>query len=133
MGSRRAVVFVTVLALALAGCGDDDDDNGSDEPTTVEAGAAVGQDAEAKANARELVTFVEACYIDNQDYSQCLDASGQEDVGEATVEAPSAAEFVVISPSASGNEFRITKRGGGALELTCETPGEGGCPEGGTW
>ena len=134
MGSRRAVVFLTAAALAFAGCGgDDDDDSGLEEPTTVDTQAAVQQDAVAKSDARELVTFVEACFIDGQDYTQCIDAAGGEDVGAATVEAPSAMEFTVISPSESGNEFRITKGADGALERTCEEPGEGGCSADGSW
>jgi hypothetical protein len=134
VGSRRAVVFLTAFAFALAGCGgDDDDDNGSDEPTTVDTQAAIQQDSRAKADARELVTFVEACFVDNQDYTQCVDAAGGEDVGEATVEAPSASEFVVTASSESGNEFRVTKTEDGALERTCTEPGEGGCAGDGSW
>jgi hypothetical protein len=133
VGSRRAVVFLTASALALGGCGDDDD-NGADEAAeTVDSGSAVEQDSEAKADARTLVTFVEACYVDSQDYTQCEDAAGQEDVGEATVEAASAADFVITAPSESGNEFRITKTPTGALESTCTEQGEGGCPASGTW
>jgi hypothetical protein len=134
MGSRRAGVFLTAVAFALAGCGGDDDDNGSDEPAdTVDSGAAVEQDAQAKIDARTLLTHVEVCYIDSQDYTQCVDAAGGEDVGEATVEASSASEFAVISPSESGNEFRITMGADGTSERTCEEPGEGGCPASGTW
>ncbi len=136
MGSRRAVVFLTVLAFALAGCGGDDNNgsDGSDEAVeTVDAGLALEQDAQAKADARELVTFVEACYVDSQDYTQCVDAAGKEDVGQATVEAPSATEFVVTSVSESGNEFTVTKGADGALERTCTEPGEGGCAEDGSW
>jgi hypothetical protein len=134
VGSRRAVVVLTAFAFALAGCGGDDDDNGSDEAAdTVDSGAAVEQDAQAKADGRNLVTLVEVCYVDSQDYTQCVDAAGTEDVGQATVEAPSASEFVVISPSESGNEFRVTKGADGALERSCEEPGEGGCPASGSW
>jgi hypothetical protein len=134
VGSRRAVVFLTILGLAFAGCGgDDDNDDASDPPETVDSGLAVQQDAEAKADARNLVVLVEVCYVDNQDYSQCLDAGSGEDVGAATVQASSAMEFMVISPSESGNEFRVGKGAGGALERTCEQPAEGGCPASGKW
>ena len=34
-----------------------------------------GQDADAKSNARNVVTAVESCYTDTQDYSQCLTAA----------------------------------------------------------
>ena len=131
MGSRRAGVFLTVLACALAGCGDDDD---PDEPAeTVDSGLAIERDKQAKADARNLVALVEVCFVDAMDYTQCLDAAGGEDVGEATVEAPSASEFVVTAPSESGNVFSVTKGAEGALERTCEEPGEGGCAEDGSW
>ncbi len=133
MGSRRAVVCLTVLALALAGCGDDDD-NGSDEAVeTVDSGLALEQDRQAQADARNLVALVEVCFVDSQDYTQCEDAAGEEDVGQATVEATSATEFVVTSPSESGNEFTVTKGADGALERTCTEPGEGGCALDGSW
>lgn len=135
MGSRRAVLALTGLALALGGCGEDDDENGPEAvtDTTAETQLAVQQDAEAKANARNLAVLVEVCFVDNQDYSKCLEAAGGEDVGQATVEAPSANEYVVISPSESGNEFRFEKAANGGDERTCEEPGTGGCADDGTW
>ncbi|MGH2837995.1 MAG: hypothetical protein ACRDJY_06565 [Thermoleophilaceae bacterium] len=133
MGSRRAGLFLSVLALALAGCGDDDDDSGSDEPATVDTQTAVQQDAEAKADARNLTVFVEACFVDNQDYSQCLDAASGEDVGPATLEAPSASHFVVTAPSESGNEFEIANDEAGELVRNCTEPGTGGCGADGSW
>lgn len=135
MGSRRIGVFLTVAALLVAGCGDDDDDSGDSggSPDTQAAPAALEQDATAKAGARTLATFVEACFAGEQDYSACQDAAAGEEVGEATVETADAATFAIVSPSESGNEFRIEKTAGGAMERTCETAGEGGCSADGTW
>ena len=136
MGSRRIGVFLTVAALAFAGCGGDDDngDNGGASTTdTAASGGAAQQDAQAKSNARELVTYVEACYAGEQDYSACQDAAAGEDLGEATVETADAATFSIVSPSESGNEFRIDRTAAGVLKRTCDTAGEGGCEADGTW
>jgi hypothetical protein len=126
-------VLTTVAVLALSGCGGDDNGSSDEATETVDSGLALEQDAEAKAAARNLVALVEVCYVDNQDYTQCIDAAGGEDVGEATVEAPSASEYTVTSPSESGNEFRVTKTGGAALERTCDEAGMGGCADDGSW
>ena len=132
MGSRRIGVFLSVVALA--GCGGDDDGNGGSEATDTEAAeAAVEQDARAKSDARNLVTLVETCYVDRMDYSACADAAGGEDVGEATVEGATASTYTVVSPSESGNEFRLGKTDAGALERTCDAAGEGGCRADGSW
>ena len=134
MGSRRAVVFLTVLGLAVAGCGGDDDD-GSDDPaqSTVDAGLAVDQDKQAESDARNLVLLLETCFVEQQDYTLCLDSAGGEDVGQATVEASAPGEYTVISPSESGNEFRIQKGASSTLQRTCEEPGTGDCPASGRW
>ena len=132
MRSHGAASFLTALAFAIGGCGDDDD-GGSLAPATGDSAAAIEQDTQAKVGARILVSLVETCYVDSMDYTQCLDAAGSEDVGQATVDAPSPSEFVVTSPSESGNEFRVTKGAGGALERTCTEPGEGGCGADGSW
>ena len=138
MGSRRIGVFLTVGALAFAGCGgDDDDDGGGGESAggtdTQPEQSALQQDAEARRDGRLLVSYVEACFAGEQDYSACRDAAAGEDVGEATVETADAATFTIVSPSESGNEFRVEKTGAGALERTCETAGEGGCSADGSW
>jgi hypothetical protein len=135
MGSRRFGVFLTIAALAFAGCGDDDDEGGdsgagSDTPA---AQPAAQQDAEAKRDARLLVSYVEACYADEQDYSACQDAAAGEDVGDAAVDTADAATFTIVSPSESGNEFRLEKAASGELERTCDTAGEGGCSADGAW
>jgi hypothetical protein len=134
VGSRRAVVLLTVLGLALAGCGGDDDDASDDaaEPT-VDAGLALKQDKQAEADARNLVLLLETCFVQQQDYTRCLDAAGEEDVGQATVESSAPGEYTVISPSESGNEFRIEKGASSTLQRTCEEPGSGDCPASGRW
>ena len=135
MGSRGTCVGLIAVAL-LPGCGGDDDGGDSATTGTTETRAAqspMALDAQAKSDARELVTYVEACYADQQDYSACRDAARGEDVGRATVLSADAATFTVASPSESGNEFRLDRTGAGALERTCTKPGDAGCPANGRW
>ena len=93
-----------------------------------------GQDAAAKSDARNLVTHVESCFADTQDYQQCTTAaqlgttglalgSGQ---GQVQVTSGGANDYVVMATSKSGNTFSITKVAGGAPTRTC-TGTTGGC------
>lgn len=115
MGSRGACLILIAPLLALASCGGDDDNDGAsggDTATTTTTAARTGgtaavQDAQAKADARELVSYVEACFVDEMDYSACRDAGRGQDLGDATVESADAATFTVVSPSESGTEFRL--------------------------
>ena len=98
-----------------------------------------GQDASAKSDARNLVTQVESCFADTQDYQGCDTAAelgttglnigtGQ---GQVNIVAGAADGYVITGYSKSGNTFLITKVAGGAPTRTC-TGTTGGC-KGGTW
>ena len=105
-----------------------------------------GQDADAKSNARNLVTAVESCYADTQNYGSCEAESGagaHQDITQAglslggadgsvqVVDADTDANsFRIVAQSRSGNDFTITKAGGAAPTRSCS--GDGGC-NGGTW
>jgi type IV pilus assembly protein PilA len=99
---------------------------------------AKGQDASAKSDARNMVSHVESCYADTQDYTQCPApadtglATGT-DPGEVNVTAADANDFVVTGYSKSTNTFSITKVDGGAPSRTCTTAGKGACKTGGVW
>ena len=103
-----------------------------------------GQDADAKSNARNVVSAVESCYAETQDFGQCntatlLDDSGSKagvaiGGGDGQVEITAATStYDIIGHSKSGNDFTITKNGDGTTTRTCTTGGEGGCPSGGSW
>jgi type IV pilus assembly protein PilA len=107
-----------------------------------------GQDAEAKSNARNLVSHVESCFADSQDYTSCdepanltntgLDViaqSGTPTGGQVHVSASAAATYTVTAKSKSGNTFNIVKADTGVSSRTCSTAGDGGCKSagGGTW
>jgi type IV pilus assembly protein PilA len=107
-----------------------------------------GQDANAKSDARNLVSQVEACFTEQDLYAPCsappnLDASGlplssalpaggSGQVGVVT----SGSTYRVVAASRSGNFFTIEKDSSGAVTRTCSTsPGgtsRGGCT-GSTW
>jgi type IV pilus assembly protein PilA len=75
------------------------------------------QDADAKSNARNMVSQVEACYADTQDYMQCTAsdgtvlADGTKTGLPATVTVGSTAinDYVITAPSKTGKNFVITR------------------------
>jgi type IV pilus assembly protein PilA len=72
-----------------------------------------GQDADAKSNARNMVSQMESCFTDNQTYVGCPPASTGLPVGGADgqveVTGQTADAYVVTARSKSGNDFIITK------------------------
>src|SRR4051812_29469919 len=96
-----------------------------------------GQDASAKSNARNLVSEVESCFADTQDYRQCQTASDLggtglplgSSPGQVEVVASAATNFVISASSRSGNTFLITKASGGPVSRSCLGSG-GGCKSG---
>jgi type IV pilus assembly protein PilA len=99
---------------------------------------AKGQDASAKSDARNMVSHVESCYADTQDYGQCLTPSdtglalGTAD-GQVTVASTAANSYKVTAFSKSTNDFWIEKVAGGAPTRGCSPAGKGACKTGGVW
>ena len=101
-----------------------------------------GQDASAKSDARNLVSHVESCFADSQDYTLC-DSSAElgstgltygTTAGTVEVSAATATSFTVTAHSQSGNTFNIVRSGtGSGYSRTCSTAADGGCRTGGTW
>ena len=102
-----------------------------------------GQDSEAKSNARNIVSHVESCYTQEQDYQNCTNsAQDLQDSGiplgtaggEVDVTSTAADSYEVVGYSQSGNEFTITKAAGNFVKpYTCTQNGKAGCGSGGTW
>jgi type IV pilus assembly protein PilA len=100
-----------------------------------------GQDASAKSDARNLVSQVEACFADTQDYTQCNTSSALgttglsygTGAGQVSVTASATGTFTVSAVSQSGNSFDINRVSTGGYTRTCSTGGNGGCKTGGTW
>jgi type IV pilus assembly protein PilA len=106
-----------------------------------------GQDAEAKANARNTVSQVESCASDVAgDYSQCTTAAALGNTGINIVTPPAAGGdvgivsttsgsqfgYTITAKSKSGNTFSILKNAGTGLTTRTCTGTDGGC-KGGVW
>src|SRR5919204_5132902 len=97
-----------------------------------------GQDADAKSDARNVVSQLESCFTDGTTYlgtgngGSCLDTdtglnlgSGR---GQVQVASVSATGFVVVAQSKSGNTFSITKNvTNGVISRSCSGSAGGGC------
>jgi type IV pilus assembly protein PilA len=96
-----------------------------------------GQDAAAKSDARNMVSHVESCFADTQDYTQCNGSalattglsigSGQ---GQVDV-VGSATGYVVTATSKNASHTFTITRSVGVLSRTC-SGSDGGC-KAGTW
>ena len=101
-----------------------------------------GQDASAKSDARNLVSHVESCFADSQDYTGC-DSSAElgstgltygTTAGTVQVSAATTSSFTVTAQSQSGNVFNVVRSGtGSGYSRTCTTASNGGCRAGGVW
>jgi type IV pilus assembly protein PilA len=104
-----------------------------------------GQDADAKSNARNLVSHVESCFANEQTYVNCDTAAELGDTGisigggagQASVTASAVNSFTVtaVSKANSGgaHTFVITKNTNGTTTRTCSPAGKGACKSDGTW
>jgi type IV pilus assembly protein PilA len=103
-----------------------------------------GQDASAKSNARNMVSQMEACFDDRQDYAQCttnativntnlpIDNTYPPSAGSVAATGGTKT-YTIAAQSQAGNYFTIVKGTDGAVTRTCTTQGSGGCLAGGTW
>ena len=100
-----------------------------------------GQDASAKSDARNLVSQMESCYSQDQDYTSC---SASQDVtssglpigsgtGQVEISAAGPSNYTIVGHSKSSNNFTITKTGGGSPTRSCTTTNTGACPSTGSW
>jgi type IV pilus assembly protein PilA len=104
---------------------------------------AKGQDGEAKSNARNMVSQVESCYSQKQEYTNCVSSTDLGNTGlsygsgggQVSVQSDTAQTYVVTATSKSGNTFTITKNTDGTSDRGCSTTGgttNGGC-DGSSW
>ena len=106
-----------------------------------------GGDASAKSNARNLVSMVEACNAEAEDYRLCntgaelgttgLDLGGG--AGQVQVTATTDRTFEIVAQSLAetagrNHTYTIAKlAGAGGYDKRCAPRGEGGCNSAGTW
>jgi prepilin-type N-terminal cleavage/methylation domain-containing protein len=106
---------------------------------TLRGKQELSQDAAAKSDVGSMLTHVESCYIETEDYRDC-DTSGARlkdtglDIGPAAgqvrVRSGGPSDLVIESTSRSGNVFRIVKRSDRPTEHTCSVVSggrKGGC------
>ena len=105
---------------------------------------AKGQDSAAKSNARNMVSQMETCFDDHQDYGQCttnatiintnlpIDNTYPPGSGQVAAQGD-VSTFTIAAQSVSGNFFTITKASNGTVTRTCGTQNSGGCQGSGTW
>ena len=108
-----------------------------------------GQDSAAKSDARNLVSQIESCFADKQDYRNCdqvvaneleptgLNIGGAAGQVQADTAASSLNSYTVVATSRSGNTFTIIRDGGtGVISRSCSTAAgttKGGCPSTNVW
>ena len=87
-----------------------------------------GQDADAKSNARNIVSHMESCYATTETYVGCNTSADITNSGiptaNYTLSGLTTDGFVVVATSKSGNTFTITKTASGS---TRSCTGDGGC------
>ena len=110
---------------------------------------AKGQDAEAKSNARNVVSAVQSCFAETQSYVACdtgaeLSTNGAKPGVTVVAVAPAAGEvqvdegtpangYSVIAKSNSTTTFTIATAADGTQTRTCSAASTGGCKAGGVW
>jgi type IV pilus assembly protein PilA len=100
-----------------------------------------GQDADAKANARNMMVQVESCRMSSGDYQQCtppiMSTTGLlvgASPGEVDMTATGQDSYVITAYSKSGTDFAITRADVVSdPSRTCTAPAQGGCPAHGSW
>jgi type IV pilus assembly protein PilA len=100
-----------------------------------------GQDAEAKSNARNLVSHMESCFTNDETYVGCEAGDDVGDsglplgggAGEVDVTVEAVDGYTIVAESRSGTTFTYQKTGAAGTDKDCSAHGEGGCPSDGNW
>ena len=98
-----------------------------------------GQDASAKSDARNMVSQVESCASDSQDYTTCTaPANTGLDLGTGTGKVQvlsnvTSNTYTIVATSKSNNQFSIQKASSGVISRSCTAGGSGSCLSSGTW
>ena len=89
-------------------------------------------DANAKADVRNAVSQMEACFAEPETYGPCPDAEHPLPSGVAHTVTGGGTGYVVTRMSQTGTIFEID-RGPSGTARTCTQPGEGGCRSDSSW
>ena len=99
------------------------------------------QDANAKSDARNMVTQIESCWHDTGGYVGCtaqLTASYTglpvgTGIAQVEITGETATGYQITAHSKSGDDFTIKHNFAGVYAHECSIPGDGGCKADGTW
>lgn len=102
-----------------------------------------GQDADAKSNARNMVSHLESFYATEQTYDPVA-AKASNDIknsglaigggqGQVDITAGNATTYTVVATSKSGGTFTIQKAANGTITRSCSKPGDGACQSDSKW
>jgi type IV pilus assembly protein PilA len=106
----------------------------------------LGDDTDAKSNARNLVTYMDACYTAKEDFTKCSTRADSEatDIdwgnapGQVRVTSTTKTSYEVVAVSqaktdGSNHTFTITRSLGGGMIRSCDAgpaDNDGGCKNG---
>ena len=93
---------------------------------------AKASDASAKADVRNAVSEMEACYRNAEMYTGCPDVSHPVAPGTAVTVTDAGRSYVINQTSDTGTTFTV-QRLGLAFVFSCDRPGEGGCSSSSSW
>ena len=101
---------------------------------------AKGQDADAKSQARNLVSHVEGFYATEQTYANAAASNDVTKSGIPTgagkgksVVTTTADTYSIVAHSESDGKFTIAKDASGVVSRDCDKKGDGACPSSGKW
>jgi type IV pilus assembly protein PilA len=106
----------------------------------------LGDDADAKSNARNLVTYMDACYTSKEDFTKCStradaeandiewgNAPGQVRVTDTTKTTYEVEAVSQAKTDGASHTFTITRSVGGGMVRSCDagpSDNDGGCKNG---
>ena len=90
------------------------------------------RDTNTKADVRNAVSQMEACFAEPENYGPCPDAEHPLGTGTSLTITGGGTGYVVAKMSDTGTIFEIT-RGPSGTRRSCTRPGQGGCRNDSSW
>ena len=89
-------------------------------------------DADTKADVRNAVSQMEACFAEPETYGPCPDSEHQLAPGVTLTITGGGTGYVVSKVSETGTMFKIARSPSGTDRI-CTAPGDGGCKNNSSW
>jgi type IV pilus assembly protein PilA len=94
------------------------------------------EDAEAKSNARNLMSHMDSCFVPSEDFTKCTtqveiganDLPWGTNPGQVSVTDTTEKTYEIVAVSKDGHEFKINRSTAGDFDRTCN--GGAGCRNG---